>query len=254
MSSRSNAQGAAGPDCFHGDHTDHGGFTKPFLGAAPPTLVLGVRSTDRSYTTSGDVTCEDEREEDAVLYARQVRGEIDNYSLRKRAARPDGTITYLDVFSSSVRDADGRFRYGVRVIQDVTEAQRMEDRLRESERHMRDLLEALPAAVYTTDRDVRFCGAGRESRWRIRLPCRRGVARARSPSCSARGTAMAACRPSSRRTRSSASHSVSGICSELSKRHSLNPTSERLLIGSVGRRDRATTCGGADAFDQRMQE
>jgi PAS domain-containing protein len=46
--------------------------------------------------------------------------------------------------------------YGVRVLQDVTDAKRMEDRIRESEQHMRDLLEGLPAAVYTTDANGRI--------------------------------------------------------------------------------------------------
>jgi PAS domain S-box-containing protein len=96
-------------------------------------------------------THESSRDEDAESYARQVRGEIDNYVIRKRATKADGTILYLDVHSSSVRDEGGRFRYGVRVLQNVTAAKQMEDRLRESEQHMRDLLEALPAAVYTTD-------------------------------------------------------------------------------------------------------
>jgi PAS domain S-box-containing protein len=50
-----------------------------------------------------------------------------------------------------VRDDAGHFRYGVRVVQDVTEAKRLDDQLRDSERQMRDLLESLPAAVYTTD-------------------------------------------------------------------------------------------------------
>jgi PAS domain S-box-containing protein len=98
-----------------------------------------------------DYTHEGDRCEDAVQYARQVRGEIAAYTIRKRAARADGTVLYLDVHSSSVRDSAGQFRYGVRVIQDVTAAKRMEDRIRESEQHMRDLLEGLPAAVYTTD-------------------------------------------------------------------------------------------------------
>jgi PAS domain S-box-containing protein len=98
-----------------------------------------------------DYTHEEDREKDAALYARQIHGEIDSYVLRKRADKPGGTTVYLDIHSSSVRDASGRFRYGVRVIQDVTEAKLLEDRLRESEQHMRDLLEALPAAVYTTD-------------------------------------------------------------------------------------------------------
>ena len=98
-----------------------------------------------------DYTHEGDRGDDAASYARQVRGEIDNYVIRKRATKPDGTVLYLDVHSSSVGDRNGRFRYGVRVIQDVTAAKLMEDRIRDSEQRMRDILEALPAAVYTTD-------------------------------------------------------------------------------------------------------
>ncbi|WEX08967.1 PAS domain S-box protein [Chelativorans sp. AA-79] len=98
-----------------------------------------------------DYTQEDDRRKDAALYERQIRGELDSYVLRKRANRSDGTTVFLDIHSSCVRDASGSFRYGVRVIQDVTEAKHMEDRIRESEQRMRDLLEALPAAIYTTD-------------------------------------------------------------------------------------------------------
>jgi PAS domain S-box-containing protein len=102
-----------------------------------------------------DYTHPEDAAEDAALYTRQVAGELGSYVLRKRAHRPDGTTVYLDVHSSSVRDASG-FRYGVRVLQDVTMAQLMEDRIRESERHMLNLLEALPAAVYTTDAEGRI--------------------------------------------------------------------------------------------------
>lgn len=98
-----------------------------------------------------DYTHDEDRDEDAALFSRQVTGDLGSYSLRKRAHKPDGTTVYLDVKGSAVRDEDGKFVYGVRVIQDVTEAKHMEDRIRESERHLRDLLEALPAAVYTTD-------------------------------------------------------------------------------------------------------
>ncbi|HEV7437290.1 MAG TPA: PAS domain S-box protein [Pseudorhizobium sp.] len=114
-------------------------------------LMLGRSREKLLNMTFFDFTQEDDREEDAVLYARQIAGQIDDYALRKRAARPDGSTVYLDVHSSSVLDADGNFRYGVRVLQDVTVAKQMEDQIRESEQHLRDLLEALPAAVYTTD-------------------------------------------------------------------------------------------------------
>jgi PAS domain S-box-containing protein len=103
-----------------------------------------------------DYTHQDDRAEDVENYARQVRGELDSYAVRKRACKPDGTVVFLDVYGSAVRDEAGRFLYGVRVLQDVTDAKRMEDRILESEQHMRDLLEGLPAAVYTTDANGRI--------------------------------------------------------------------------------------------------
>ena len=118
--------------------------------------MLGRSREQLLAMTFLDYTHPDNVEQDAALYARQVAGELDNYVLRKRAFKLDGQALYLDVHSSSVRAPDGRFRYGVRVIQDVTLAREMENRVRESERHMRDLLEAMPAAVYTTDAEGRI--------------------------------------------------------------------------------------------------
>ncbi|AZF10957.1 Chemotaxis protein methyltransferase CheR [Pseudomonas sp. R2-37-08W] len=118
--------------------------------------MLGRSREQLLAMTFLDYTHPDSVEQDAALYARQVAGELDNYVLRKRAVKLDGQPIYLDIHSSSVRAADGRFRYGVRVIQDVTLAREMEHRVRESERHMRNLLEALPAAVYTTDAEGRI--------------------------------------------------------------------------------------------------
>lgn len=118
--------------------------------------MLG-RSREQLLTmTFLDYTHSDSAEQDAALYARQVSGELSNYVLRKRAVKLNGQPLYLDIYSSSVRAPDGTFRYGVRVIQDVTLTREMENRVRESERHMRNLLEALPAAVYTTDAEGRI--------------------------------------------------------------------------------------------------
>lgn len=122
-------------------------------------FLCGVTGRSRARllgSTVFDYTHPEDRTADAEMYARQVRGEIDNYTIRKRALRPDGTVRHLDIFSSSVHGPDGRFLYGVRVTQDVTTTKLMEDRLRENEQRMRDLLEALPAAIYTTDANGRI--------------------------------------------------------------------------------------------------
>lgn len=118
--------------------------------------MLGRSEDELLAMTFLDYTHAEDRKKDGERYAQQVEGKIDSYVLRKQAIKPDGTSVYLDVHSSSVRDAKGEFRYGVRVLIDVTKAKRMEDRIRENERNLRDLLEALPAAVYTTDADGRI--------------------------------------------------------------------------------------------------
>ena len=118
--------------------------------------MLGRSREELLDMTFFDYTHEEDREQDAALYARQTAGELHNYVLRKRVSMPDGRTAYLDIHSSSVRDEDGKFRYGVRVVQDVTVAKQMEDQMRASEQHLRDLLEALPAAVYQTDAEGRI--------------------------------------------------------------------------------------------------
>lgn len=128
-----------------------------FLRVNDSLCRITARSRDELLRmTFFDYTHPDDQTEDAELYARQVRGEIENYTVRKRALRPDGSVRHLDIFSSSVRDSAGRFLYGVRVAQDVTTTKQLEDRLRDGEQRMRDLLEALPAAIYTTDAEGRI--------------------------------------------------------------------------------------------------
>lgn len=122
-------------------------------------FLCGVTGRSREQLLKqsfSDCTHPEDQAADKEMYARQVRGEIGSYSVRQRALRPDGTVRHLDVSSSSVRGPDGRFLYGVRVTRDVTTTTQMEDRLRESEQRMRDLLEALPAAIYTTDAQGRI--------------------------------------------------------------------------------------------------
>jgi PAS domain S-box-containing protein len=98
-----------------------------------------------------DNTHPDDVEPDRTLYARQVAGEMERYAVEKRYLRSDGSAVWVSVKSSAMRDSQGRFLYGIRVIQDISQRKRIEETLREREQQFRDLLEALPAAVYTTD-------------------------------------------------------------------------------------------------------
>lgn len=100
-----------------------------------------------------DLTHPDDRSEDISLYRDQIAGRRESYSVQKRYLRKDDEIIFVEVLSSTARSADGAFEHGVRVVKDVTEQRKAERRLQESERLSRELLSALPVAVYTTDRN-----------------------------------------------------------------------------------------------------
>lgn len=120
--------------------------------------LCGILGRSREQLLASDlleITHPDDRERESEQYQRQVSGELPSYSTAKRAMRPDGGVVHVEVSSSSVTDQEGRFRYGVRVLQDVTEQRRLQRQIEENERRLRDLLEVLPAAIYTTDAEGR---------------------------------------------------------------------------------------------------
>lgn len=90
----------------------------------------------------------------ADILARLARGE----SLLQYPARlltRDGQIRHVQI-SSSARFVDGKFANSRCCTVDVTRQKQMEDEIRNAERQLRELLEALPAAVYTTDAQGRI--------------------------------------------------------------------------------------------------
>ena len=113
--------------------------------------ITGYSREELTRMDFGRITHPDDRAEDLALYQEQVAGRREAYSIDKRYRRKDGQEVFVDVLSSSVRSSEGEFLYGVRVVKDVTDRKRAEQRLQESEQRSRELLDALPIAVYTTD-------------------------------------------------------------------------------------------------------
>lgn len=70
----------------------------------------------------------DDAARDRLNYRQQISGGYDRYSIEKRFVRKDGAVIWISVVSSSIRDRNGTFLYGLRVIEDITERKLAQER------------------------------------------------------------------------------------------------------------------------------
>jgi PAS domain S-box-containing protein len=89
-------------------------------------------------------------DEEPGSLARLRAGErIDHYQTVRR--RKDGRLLDISLTVSPIHDKTGRIVAASKIARDITEQKRAEAALRDSERRLKELLAAIPAAIYTTD-------------------------------------------------------------------------------------------------------
>jgi PAS domain S-box-containing protein len=115
-----------------------------------------------------DLTHPDDLGEERRQYGRQVKGEIDRYATEKRYVRSDGQVIWVEVASSTVREAGGRFGYGIRMVQDITARKEAENRQKllvdELNHRVKNTLATVQALATQT---ARRCGSAAEFRARF---------------------------------------------------------------------------------------
>lgn len=89
--------------------------------------ITGYRKEELLSKTFFDITHPDDVAAERAEYARQVSGEAERYLTSKRYIRKDGQLIWVEVTSSTVRNDDGSFRFGVRLVQDITERKLAEE-------------------------------------------------------------------------------------------------------------------------------
>lgn len=92
----------------------------------------------------------DRQDEEPKILARIRAGErVDHFDTIRR--HKDGHPLNISLTISPIRDEWGRIIGASKIARDITERKDAELRLRESEQQLKDLLAAIPAAIYTTD-------------------------------------------------------------------------------------------------------
>ena len=88
-------------------------------------------------------------------------------NIEYRIVGADGKARWIELRGLVSYDGDGHPTRLVGVHIDITERKRAEDRLQESERKLRELLGALPAAIYVTDAEghITYCNQSAVDLW-----------------------------------------------------------------------------------------
>jgi PAS domain S-box-containing protein len=98
-----------------------------------------------------EITHPDEVAEEQRQFKSIAVGEIPSYMLEKRYVRKDGSTVWVNTVVSVVRDAEGRPRRAVGVVQDITDRKRADETLRASREELRVTLASIGDAVAVTD-------------------------------------------------------------------------------------------------------
>ena len=101
---------------------------------------------------------------DVELAAQLSRGEIPRYQIEERFIRKNGETIWVQLTVSVLHDEDGNPKYGLGMVEDITERKQAEEALRESEERFRSLADTVPAGIVVWQgTTIRYANPGVEA-------------------------------------------------------------------------------------------
>lgn len=110
--------------------------------------IVGYRADELLARTFQDITHPDDLDADLAQSQRLLAGDIDMYTMEKRYLRKDGSIAWVELTVSPVRDATRAPKYLIKVVADSSRRHEAEAALRLSEERFRRMAESTAAAIF----------------------------------------------------------------------------------------------------------
>jgi PAS domain S-box-containing protein len=114
--------------------------------------IVGYSEEELRATTYLDLTHEEDRPLNAVLAADVRAGRLPHFQLEKRYRRKDGQLVWVRVTASISPEGEAGPRFGIAIVEDITERKRSEGKLREYEK----VVQGLQEMIAVVDRDYRY--------------------------------------------------------------------------------------------------
>jgi PAS domain-containing protein len=109
------------------------------------------------------LTHPEDLDKDLILFNQVLEGKIDSYQLEKRFIRKDKSVIHTALFVSCQRDPQGKARYFLASLVDITDRIKAENAQRESLEKYQILFSSFPHGITVADRDGKILESNREA-------------------------------------------------------------------------------------------
>lgn len=123
--------------------------------------MTGFSADELLERTFLDITHPEDREREIVRTRPVLSGEADRWTSEKRYLRKDGSVAWVLVSGSLIRDPSGRPLRTIAIIQDISEQKRTEAALRRANDRLHQVLGSITEAYFALDGEFRFLEVNR---------------------------------------------------------------------------------------------
>ncbi len=123
--------------------------------------MLGYSGAELMELTFRNITHPEDLDIDFELASKLLSGEIDNYNLEKRYLHKLGTIIWVQLNVSLLKDLAGNPIHFISQVKDITERKATEAALKEERQLLKSLIDNIPVNVYIKDLESRKTLANR---------------------------------------------------------------------------------------------
>lgn len=118
--------------------------------------ITGYGESELVGKAFGEITHPDDLEADLSNMRQVVAGELDINVLEKRYVRKDGSLVWVQLNATLVRDEAGEPDYFIVLVEDISERKMAGEQLRESERRFRSVFENAMDLISVMDNEGRY--------------------------------------------------------------------------------------------------
>ncbi|HNT49070.1 MAG TPA: PAS domain S-box protein [Cyclobacteriaceae bacterium] len=118
--------------------------------------MVGYSDEELLSLSVSDITWPDDLIHDEIFYA-QLRTETrTNYPLEKRYIHKSGSVVWVNINASVIKDSEGKLVYFVAQIEDITEDKLIAEKLALQEANLRTTINNIELLIWSVDREFRL--------------------------------------------------------------------------------------------------